>query len=267
VLGKFIIRMPQPVHCEFAEKFQALIMEKIKLLQKWLEEHNGPNELQHAVGQIDKGSTGDLTFAMDGKKSPDASFRYEGEKWPQCVIEVANSEKSSDLRKSAYSHMRRTSGNTKTVITIDLDYQDPNKTATLSSLPTRAAAYSLYRRKRTVHILGVTIAEWQKYFRLDDPTAPTPDGTLILHLSDFCPDKALNGHDRDILITHGELVDILLRAERHHNDSLQEEPPEINKPKWESDSPESEDEEDIAQQQARGRAIQKHKRHRGMLHP
>jgi hypothetical protein len=187
VLGDLIVRMPQPVHCELAEGIQALILEKIKLLQKELKD--GPEDLLHAIGQIRKGSTGDLTLAGGGKKSPDASFRYKGEKWQTCVVEVGNSETSPHLRKSAHSYVRRTGGVTRTIITFDLDYQNPNQKPKLPST-TRAATYSLYRRKQTEGILGVIKVVKQKHFRLQDPNASTPEGALVLHISDFCPDNA-----------------------------------------------------------------------------
>jgi hypothetical protein len=38
------------------------------------------------------------------------------------------------------------------------------------------------------------------------------------------------------------MEEILVQAEEDHNDSLQEDPPETNKPKWESDSEESQEE-------------------------
>jgi hypothetical protein len=208
--------MPQPVHDIFSGKIQELIIHKILSLERQLE--NSTDETLMAMKQISRGYTSDLTWKDKTKKSPDASITYNGQKWPLCVIEIANSEKSSHLRQKAESYMDKTGGRIRTVITFEIDYQNPNT----HPPATRTGSYSLYRA--VVNVDGEMVTKrpaHRQYFRLQNPTASTPDGALALRLSDLCPREVLDiEDDADIKITHAEMEQILLDAEKKHNDYL-----------------------------------------------
>jgi hypothetical protein len=217
VEGKFVLRMPSPLHDIFAIRLQEVIARE-------LENFTTQEEIRPVTERIRIATTSDIRFSdasIVGKKSPDGSFRFTGTKYPPLVIEVANSQKRRDLPRLAESYIERTKGRTKTVIAIDLEYRDPD-TRAAHSLPPRSAVYSIYRHRL---VRDEQTGGWQReahaeieeqQFSIEDSV--TADGSMCLLLSDFCPDGALSAtNDRTIAISHAELARLLAEAEEEEN--------------------------------------------------
>lgn len=78
------------------------------------------------------------------------------------------------------------------------------------------ASYSIYRRKNR-HRRPVLDCQ---NFRLEDPTAPIPNGSMVLYVSDCFPSGAKHDllcpeTEPTISISHEELNKMLLECERH----------------------------------------------------
>jgi hypothetical protein len=64
-------------------------------------------------------------------RSPDCWFHHETRQYPSFIIEVANSQSTKSLQKLAEEYLLETNGEVRTVVGIDLDYNDKNR-ATVS---------------------------------------------------------------------------------------------------------------------------------------
>ncbi|CAI6338145.1 unnamed protein product [Periconia digitata] len=215
--GELVLRMPSPLHDIFAIRLQEVIARELK-------NSTTQEDIRPVIERIRIATTSDIRFSdtsIEGKKSPDGSFRFTGTKYPPLVIEVANSQKRRDLPRLAESYIERTKGRTKTVIAIDLEYRDPSKRAA-HSLPPRSAVYSIYRYRL---VRDEQTGDWQReahaeieeqQFSTEDTV--TADGSMCLLLSDFCPDGTVSEtNDRTITISHAELARLLTEAEEEEN--------------------------------------------------
>ena len=245
--GEFVLRMPAPSHCRFAF---SLSMEIVKALRNLPPQgHRQRAKLAEVLRKIGCGSTSDVYFQAISetskkpynKKSPDSSFDFSGCKYPPLVIEVANSQKSKDLPRLAQTYIVRSRRQTRTVLTVDLEYRSPKQRASLTSKSLRAATYSLYRYRsyerncERIHTVDIDVDN--KHFRSQN--GQPCDGTLSLRLSDFCPPEALDGlEDLSIDISHEKLAWLLTEAEAREDEAAtpdipeEAEPPLIWELKW-----------------------------------
>ncbi|KAF2864678.1 hypothetical protein BDV95DRAFT_600349 [Massariosphaeria phaeospora] len=240
------LRMPAPPHDVFASRLESLLSAKLLALlpantaaqpgddilpssSPTQEQHPPVSRLHGLVSSLSSASTSTSALQTLDQKSPDGQFHYKGHAVPPLVIEVGNSQTSESLTDAATSWIQNTEARTRTVITVDIEYQAPdqrNKPAALRKA--RQASYSVY----TFEILhedgedfsSITTRYEDVAFREADPTKPghsrTAPGELMLNLSDFCPRDALLDDDPNptITITHRELHRILREGEQVERD-------------------------------------------------
>lgn len=230
--GEFVLRMPSPVHCQFTYHLSNEINQALKTLLGRFGENGHNVKLRGVLENIVCSSTSDVYFPGTlapgkEKKSPDSSFRFDGRKYPPFIIEVANSQKSKALPRLAEDYIVRSDGETRTVLTVDLEYRSPKQRA--STTPSfgslRAATYSIYRyrsyERNGDHVDTIDTDSENQHFRSQNGQAC--DGSLELRLSDFCPPEALDGlHDLSLNISHEKLASLLVQAERSEHQATGE---------------------------------------------
>lgn len=117
--------MPKRVHEELICSMQTQITNQLEVIR----DGGGPAATL-AQNITSLGST-DLYLQDGGKRSPDMQFEYIGAQYPGLIIEVACTQSMKNLDRLADLYIVESSGNTKTVIGLSVDYGEGKK-ATVS---------------------------------------------------------------------------------------------------------------------------------------
>ncbi|KAF2249601.1 hypothetical protein BU26DRAFT_286557 [Trematosphaeria pertusa] len=216
--GELVLRMPDPVHDNTAGGLQDALFAKVQALVTGAADDADADRLADLIRPLRKGFTSDVKLDLEkgDKKSPDASFAYDGYPNPPFVIEIAHSQNGNDLPELAEGWIRKTQSWTKTVMVVDLEYRNPVERASNPTLP-RNACYNLYtyavveeggEEVATANTLGDDI-------KFSPAPSPADDASLIIPFSHFLPHGVLNAGDPNptISVTHDELRAILNKAE------------------------------------------------------
>ncbi|KAI4910622.1 uncharacterized protein J4E92_010381 [Alternaria infectoria] len=166
------------------------------------------------VHATEKSGDPNVDILLTSNRQPDNSFYFRHRSNMPIVIEVGNSQVGEELTELAESWMKDSSRKTKTVITVDLQYQNP---ATRADNPrTPKAAISIYR---------VTKDSYDKktFTFFDSAKGKQITRTLRLTLADFLPIEEIKKFPKDfkfpaIEITAEELRDILEQGDERQQD-------------------------------------------------
>lgn len=182
----------------------------------------------HAKLTLDSGAVADDAPGADStpileEKSPDGQSWYGSEKYPQFVMEIGYSQKAANLEELARDYFEGSDGEIKTVLTLDLEYANPEQRKAITTSRTRSrrrsnanrtAVFCLYRGPERVCKDII--------FRNPDGSPSNSSVQLELLLSDFIPDKILKKlapqtrsriNDCTINLTSNMLCTLLKEAE------------------------------------------------------
>ena len=226
--GEIILRkmMPNPVHDVVAAEIGLAFYDQLRDL---LKDRRTSSKVKELVKDIDgpypnlaaniratAGGADDDTNddpLLISKRHPDNCFCFSTRGPMPIVIEVGNSQKSKDLEELAKSWMKENSRKTKTVITVDLDYQD--RLARKQTPNTPKATITLYR-------VNISRSLKTRFVFHDSSAAEENEQDLELTLADFLPRDTVEEtkkSSRDfkfpaLVITAEKLRDILAKADK-----------------------------------------------------
>jgi hypothetical protein len=203
---ELVLRMASVTHNMFLDNLTEEIWDQLKTLRA------SDEKAQNVMGSLGRMMMG-FKLPNRGKKYPDGAFGSTTKKYPRLVIEIANSQSPKNLKDLAYTYIQASLSQIRTVLTVDLEYLPP---AQRSQRRISNAVYSIYRLhvetgpdgRRTRRIKADVE---NRSFRFN---GNTPDGNLVLKLSDFlstsCSEEVNNP---TISISHSSLTAILAAAE------------------------------------------------------
>lgn len=211
--SEYIIRAPSPLAHNFGIYFAEEISAKIQALTRQLVLDTTQAEMSRRVGEIRKSYFRTFRSGNRDTTCPDAVFS-SADNERTLAIEVGEPDKKDSLRKLAEKHLTRVN----TVITIDLDFQRQSVYPRSNERIYRKASYSIYRKLEWCGSQVLDFHVQHHDFLLEDATAPVPDGSMNLTVSDFF--HYYTEHDmvdlkdnHKISISHEELNKILLKCE------------------------------------------------------
>lgn len=131
--------MPSELHEHMAEQINRAITTR---LDKFIERSVTMTSKQtpQLAGDILTRGSADMKFLVPGrvrkkynKNSPDKSYRHRAcPEYPGLVIEVAWSQRPLELHKLAKRYIQRSNGRIRTVVGINIEYQDARSLADFS---------------------------------------------------------------------------------------------------------------------------------------
>jgi hypothetical protein len=203
---ELVLRMPTNTHDSFNFNLTQEIWDQLKALRA------SDERVQNVMGSLEPRMLGIKLPGMK-EKYPDGAFGSTTKKYPRLVIEIANSQSPKNLKDLAYTYIQASLSQIRTVLTVDLEYLTPAKR---SQRRIRNAIYSIYR----LHVETGPDGRRSKRIKADVENRSfrfngnTPDGNLVLKLSDFLSTSCSNEiNDPTISISHNRLTAILAAAE------------------------------------------------------
>ncbi|KAI9787080.1 MAG: hypothetical protein M1839_003315 [Geoglossum umbratile] len=216
--SSLIFRMPSLTHDTFNTSIYQEIISHIERIKR---DTSRPDAAAIAK-KIRYSSSGNIGLnsgfgiISSSTRSPDASFRYIGSKYPQVVIETSFSQKKRDLARLADDYITDSGGNIKLVIGFDIEYCQSKKGATVSVWRPMLN----FGDDGTPYLISEKFVDG-KVFRNDDSTPIRIGDTLCLPFSAFVSpkDALLVPSDMAITISYETLYSFLEDAEDCEEDS------------------------------------------------
>ncbi|TKA62120.1 hypothetical protein B0A49_13504 [Cryomyces minteri] len=194
----FIIRMPTRLHDTFIVHVVARLRAQLTTLA------SSNAEVRETIGRISEGlqwtvplgSMADSRPEHEGgerhnstPRSPDYVFGYRRGRWPPLALEISYSQKRKGLEDLAYSYIRGSGGNIKTVVGLDIEYTPPGKASKTKKATLSVWRYGLVRNDDGEEVADCVQDIENEAFRSDD--GDPLQGSLALTLADFLPPRIL----------------------------------------------------------------------------
>ncbi|TKA54920.1 hypothetical protein B0A49_13521 [Cryomyces minteri] len=193
-----IIRMPTRLHDKFIVRVVARLRAQLATLT------SANPDIRETVSRVSEGmqwtvplgSMADSRPEREGgeifnatPRSPDYVFEYAAARWPPLVLEISYSQKRADLDDLAYSYIRGSSGNIKTVVGLDIEYTPPGKSQKTKKATLDVWRYGLVRDSDGEEVADCVREVENEPFRSDNGNPL--QGSLSLTLADFIPPRIL----------------------------------------------------------------------------
>ncbi|KAL2349889.1 hypothetical protein BJ546DRAFT_579660 [Cryomyces antarcticus] len=193
-----IIRMPTRLHDKFIVRVVARLRAQLATLT------SANSDIRETVSRVSEGmqwtvplgSMADSRPEREGgeifnatPRSPDYVFEYAAARWPPLVLEISYSQKRADMDDLAYSYIRGSSGNIKTVVGLDIEYTPPGKSQKTKKATLDVWRYGLVRDSDGEEVADCVREVGNEPFRSDDGNPL--QGSLSLTLADFIPPRIL----------------------------------------------------------------------------